>query len=389
MSLIDEARALEPLIRGCADQMEGDRELPPALVAAISRAGLFRMLVPRVFGGPEVDLATMIAAIEEIAQADGSTGWCVATAATLGWHGGWLQPEALAQRVFGDPYAVWANGQGGRRAIAEVVPGGYRVTGRWPFGSGSRHATWFLGTGECTVVENGRPRQRPDGQSAVLDSPLWFPAEVVEVIDTWDATGLRGTSTNDWAVTDAFMPADWAGDRADRRASPCSDGPLYRLPHRCVQSLAIASVAVGIARGALDSFEALASAKRPFGSKTLLRDSEWVQAQVGQAEAQLRAGRVFLSEAAQGLWEAAEMGEVPMEQRVLARLAATHAITLATGAVDAVFHAAGATAIRATCPLERRFRDAHATHQHLQGRPDHYRTAGQWALGLNHDVRWL
>jgi alkylation response protein AidB-like acyl-CoA dehydrogenase len=120
-----------------------------------------------------------------------------------------------------------------------------------------------------------------------------------------------------------------------------------------------------------------------------LSESEWVQAQVGRAEAQLRAGRAFMQDAARGLWDAAEQGEVPMDRRVLVRLATTHAISLATNAVDAVFHAAGATAIRAECPLERRFRDVHATQQHLQGREDHYRTAGQWALGLEHDMGWL
>jgi alkylation response protein AidB-like acyl-CoA dehydrogenase len=333
-----------------------------------------------VLGGPEVDLATMIATIEEVARHDGSTGWCVATATTMGWHGARQGPDELAQRVFGDPCAVWANGPG--KGSAEVVPGGLRVTGRWRFGSGSRHATWFL-VGGCPVLEKGEPRLRPDGKPELR--VLWVPAEAVEVIDTWDATGLRGTSTHDWALNGAIVP-----DHCEtQRREPRSDGPLYRVPHRAIQALAIASVALGVARGALEGFAELATAKKPLFAKAALRESEWVQVQAGQAEAKLRAGRAFMLEAAQALWEAAAQGGVPMERRVLVRLATTHAITCATEAVDAVFHAGGATSIRAECPLERRFRDAHAVRQHLQGRPDHYRTAGQWALGDEHDTGWL
>jgi indole-3-acetate monooxygenase len=316
-----------------------------------------------------------------VARADGSAGWCVATAATMGWHGARHQPEELAQRVFGDPCAVWANGPGQGRL--EVAPGGLRVTGRWSFGSGSRHATWFLAPG-CTVFENGQPRLGPDGKK---DIPVvWLPAEVVEVIDTWDATGLRGTSTNDWAVTDALIP-DY---RETWRREPRSDGPLYRFPHRAIQSLAIASVALGIARGALDAFAELARAKKPRFAKAVLCESVWVQTQVGQAEARLRAGRAFMLEAANTLWEsAAGGGDAPLAERVLVRLATTHAITSATEAVDAVFHAGGASSIRAECLLERRFRDVHAVRQQLQGRADHHRTAGQWALGVEHDMGWV
>jgi alkylation response protein AidB-like acyl-CoA dehydrogenase len=316
-----------------------------------------------------------------VARADGSVGWCVATAATLGWHGARQQPDELARRVFGDPDAVWANGPG--KGTAEVVSGGFRVTGRWSFGSGSRHATWFLLPG-CAIFERGEPRLGPDGKADTR--VMWLPAKTVEVIGTWDATGLRGTSTNDWAVTSVIVP-DY-GNPSPR--DPRSNGPLYRVPHRAIQSLALASVGLGIARGALDAFAELAAAKQPFATKSILNESEWVQVQMGQAEARLRSGRAFMLEAAQALWdEVAEGAAASMKQRVLVRLAATHAIASATEAVDAVFHAGGATSIRAECPLERRFRDAHAVRQHLQGRPDHYRAGGQWALGTEPDSGWL
>jgi indole-3-acetate monooxygenase len=322
----------------------------------------------------------MIGALEEVARADGSVGWCVATAATLGWHGARL-PDELAQRVFGDPGAVWANGPG--KGTAEVVSEGFRVTGRWSFGSGSRHATWFL-LPNCAIFERGEPHLGPDGKADAR--MMWLPAETVEVIGTWDATGLRGTSTNDWTVTGVIVP-DY-GEPSPRE--PRSDGPLYRVPHRAIQSLALASVGLGIARGALDAFAELAAAKQPFATKSILKESEWVQVQMGQAEARLRSGRAFMLEAAQALWdEVAEGAAASMKQRVVVRLAATHAIASATEAVDAVFHAGGATSVRASCGLERRFRDAHTVSQHLQGRPDHYRCAGQWALGMEFATAWL
>ena len=206
------------------------------------------------------------------------------------------------------------------------------------------------------------------------------------MIDTWEATGLRGTSTNDWTVNGVVVP-DYA---VTARREPRSAGPLYRVPHRAVQSLAIAAVGLGIARGALEAFAELAREKTPFSTKARLCESEWVQVRLGEAEAALRAGRAFMVEAARALWdEVAEGGEASMDARVLVRLAATHAIASAAGAVDAVYHASGATAMRAECALERRFRDAHGVQQHLQGRMDHYRTAGQWAMGMEQEGGWL
>lgn len=375
LTALKAARALAPQIQAYADQIEEQRELPRELVEALLNAGLFHLLLPKKLGGGEVDLMVAMRVIEEVAKTDGSTGWCVMQANTIAWH----VREAYAQ-----PRAIWANGSRGK-GTAVVVEGGYRVTGRWDHSSGCRHATWFLGPG-CEVVENGMPRTKPDGTKDIRG--FWFPAVAVEIIDTWHATGLRGTGTHDWAVTDVFVPEIPDQPSSDAR----SKNPLYRLPGRAVQSTAVSSVALGIARGAIDAFVDLTASKKPYGygAKVPLRESEYIQIQVAQAEAQLRAGRAFLFEATEALCDAVRrMGEAPMEQRILVRLATTHAITAAAEAVDIVFNAGGATSIRAACPLERRFRDMHAVLQHLQGRPTHYQTAGKWVLGLDHDTGWL
>ncbi|HEV2126458.1 MAG TPA: acyl-CoA dehydrogenase family protein, partial [Chloroflexota bacterium] len=353
LTALKAARALAPQIQAYADQIEEQRELPRELVEALLDAKLFQILLPEKLGGREVDLPVAMRVIEEVAKADGSTGWCVMQANTIAWH----VREAYAQ-----PRAIWANGSRGK-GTAVVVEGGYRVTGRWDHSSGCRHATWFLGPG-CEVVENGLPRTTPDGTKDIRN--FWFPAAEVEIIDTWHVTGLRGTGTHDWAVTDVFVP-DIPNQSPDEARS---ENPLYRLPFKAVQSTAVSSVGLGIARGAIDAFIDLAASKKPYGygANVPLRESEYIQIQAAQAEAQLRAGRAFLFEATEALWEAVRCtGEAPMEQRVLVRLATTHAIAAAAEAVDIVFRAGGATAIRAACPLERRFRDMHAVRQHLQG----------------------
>jgi len=345
-------------------------------------AGLFRMLVPASLGGAETDLITFAEVIELIAAADGSTAWC------LGQGGGSAQIAAgiereTARAIFGDGTAIIAWGPGAGTAAA--VDGGYRITGKWPFASGCHHATWMGGTARI-INTDGSPRLRWDGAPEVRR--MLFQASVPKFFDVWDVSGLRGTGSDTYSVEDLFvseaysLPALLSGlPRPDLRHEP---GPLYAFPLVLIYAIAFASVALGIARGALDAFVELAGAKTARGAPGLLRDDGVIQSQVARSEAGTRSARAFLHAAIHDAWAAAgPETQIPIECRVPIRLASTHAIHAAAQAVDTVYHAAGATAIFAGNPFERRFRDVHAVTQQGQGSQAHFKTVGQYLLGLD------
>ena len=264
-ALVREARALAPLVKSSAEQAERERRLPQPLVDAMAEAGLFRMLVPRALGGSEADPATLIRVIEEVARVDGSAGWIANIGATSGVFAGAL-PEQTAREIYGaDPRAfiAFVAIPGGR---ATAVDGGYRVTGRWPFASGCLHATWLAGT--CMLYDGDSPRLGADGRAE--SRVLFFPATDCEIIDTWHVSGLCGTGSNDFAVTDAFVPAARSYPSNAFGERPYQPGPLYVFGRNAIP-VVLASVPLGIARGALDALVELAGNKARRGAATLMR----------------------------------------------------------------------------------------------------------------------
>jgi indole-3-acetate monooxygenase len=384
--LVRAARDLAPGIVAVADRIERERQLPAELVRALVDAGLFRMLLPRTVGGAETDLITYCRAVESIARADGSTAWCIAQASGCSLVAALLDPD-VAWEIFGrDPRSILAWGPPTSRATATAVDAGYQVTGQWSFASGCHHATW-LGA-QCEVcTADGRPVLDDKGRPDVVT--FIFPATQGRLLDVWDVSGLRGTGSDSYEVEGLFIPERLQVRRDDLTARREPD-PLYAFRSSSVYPIGFASVAIGIARGALDAFAELAGAKTPRGARSVLRENAVVQSQVAQAEASLRAGRAFLHETVREAWDhATRCGEITLEQRVLIRLATTHAIHLAAGALDVAYHQAGATAIFSSKPFERRFRDVHAVTQQVQGRQAHYETVGKFFLGLEPDASWL
>lgn len=377
--LLAAARRLGPQIAAVADEIERERRLPEPLVQQLAAAGLFRLLVPRALGGSEADLVTFALAIEAIAEVDGSTGWCVGQAAGAGYAAGELRGEA-ATRIYGDPRCVVAWGPGG--GSATPVPGGYRLSGRWSFASGCHHATW-LG-GDAAIV-------RPDGgaDDPPVSRRFLFPAAQATFSDVWQVSGLRGTGSDSFAVSDLFVPEDYVISFA--RAAYPADAALYAVPLVLVYAVAFASVALGIGRGALDAFATLADTKTPrLTGNQRLRDNAVVQAQIGRAEAKLRAAHAFLHETIADAWAAAcAEGAVSHQQRVLLRLCTTHAIHTAARVVGVIYHAAGASAIFTNNAFERRFRDSNAVTQQIQGAQGHFETAGRFFLHAEGGPRFL
>ena len=380
--MIARAKALAPAIVAAVPRIEATRELPPDLVEALHRAGIYRMLFPRALSGLELPLPTYIRVIEEIAKADASTAWCVGQSSVCSTVTASLDHD-VAWEMFGrDRRAVLNWGPQGRTAKAVAAEGGYRITGRWPFASGSRHATWMAA--HCFVYEaDGSPRLDAEGKPA--DRTFIFPRSSVEIIDNWHVMGLKGTGSDSYEAKDLFVPEArsmgvFGRDRAERR----EHGPLYRFTVHQLFGATFAAVALGIAGATLDAFVELAKSKTPAmtGGGGLLRENAVIQSQVGVAETQLASARVFLLRAIDEIWQEALSDAITLDRRMQMRMAESHATQMAKQVTDIAYHSAGATAIFESNPFERRFRDLHTVLQQVQAHYSVFEVIGRHFLGL-------
>ena len=254
------AMALAPLIEAAGGRTEMERKIPADVLSAMHAARLFHILLPVSLGGGGVDLVTFNEVVETLAAADASPAWCLAQAAVTSHAAGFLEPK-IAREVFGasDALVAWGPPAGIAKALA--VDGGYRVTGKWRFASGSANATWM--GGHSTVFEaSDKPRRDAGGNP--INRTMLFRRERAHIGDTWHVLGLRGTASHDYEVTDLFVPEEyttWRDSAADRRES----GPLYNIPMLTLYGVGFSGVALGIAGSSLAAFMQLAQTKRSGG----------------------------------------------------------------------------------------------------------------------------
>ena len=375
------ARALAPMLAAAAARIEAARELPPDIVDALHQARLFRMLVPCSCGGDEVSPVAFMQAIEELAKADASTAWCVAQTSVCSTIASSLKPNIAAEIFKNDPRGVLAWGPStSKNAKAIAEPGGFRVTGEWPFASGSRHATWLAAH---SFVSEADGSQRRDASGEPVQKTFVVPRRSAVIKDVWHVIGLKGTGSDTYALTDVFVPEDCAVahhalDPVERRER----GPLYSFNIYQLFGSAFPVIALGIARAMLDAFIALAQTKTPVAGRSVLRDNAAIQSQVGVAESQLAASRAFFFAAWDEIWRAAQDDAVTFDQRVRLRMASIHASQQARQVAETAYLAAGATAVFEGNAFERRFRDMHAVSQQAQAQFAIYEVIGRHFLGL-------
>jgi indole-3-acetate monooxygenase len=363
--------AVAGIVRANADEAERIRRLPPATVAALTDAGVMRMCVPAAYGGPEADPLTLVEVIEAISRDDGAAGWCTMIAATTSSLALFLSPET-AKEVFGDP-AIVAGGVFAPNGVGTSDGDGFRVSGRWQWGSGAQHCHWIVGGTSC------------DDDTFRL---CFFPGRDVTFHDTWHASGLRGTGSLDFSVDGAVVPADRTFQPGVTR--PTIDAPLGAFPNFALLAAGVAAVSLGIGCRAVDELISLAEAKRPQFSQRTLAESGFTQIEVARSEAGLRAARAFLHDALGRAWDVAQAGgRVDLSARVGIRLACVHAAAAAVAATDAAYTLAGGTSVYESNILQRCLRDVHVTTQHLMVAPKLNETLGKLLLGLDADTRFF
>jgi alkylation response protein AidB-like acyl-CoA dehydrogenase len=298
-TLLNAVDTLEPFIRQHADAAERHRRLALPVVRALTDAGLFRMCVPLALGGLEVPPLTFYQVVEAVARLDGSTGWCTFIGGSDGLVGAYLAHQT-AEEMFGrDPRVVLA-GSVAPAGTATVVDGGYRVSGRWPYASGSQYCTWLFGV--CHVTEGGQLRLTATGVPEVR--VVLIPATQATILeDTWEVSGLAGTGSHDFTVEQVFVPEAYTccfGPGMLR--GPHYQGPLYRFPLVGLFRLPVSAVALGIAQGAIEACIALAPSKRAIVGTGVLRDQPFFQARIAEAVALVPSARAWLHTAVQQAW---------------------------------------------------------------------------------------
>ncbi len=370
--ILDAVSALEPQIRADAATIEAERRLPPALARRLMEAGVFRMGVPRAYDGPEIDPMGQVRVVEELSRIEGSVGWLSMISSAGSFLAAFLEPD-VARRIFGGVESVLA-GQIRPPRRADLVEGGYRVSGTFHFASGCQHSSVFVCG--CVVHENGEPRMHGRNPEFRV---LLVPRSKVTIVDVWDTTGMRGTGSNDFVVENVFVPF---ADTTTMLEQPHTPGPLYAFPPLFLVSHA--GVPLGIARSALDFVEELSMRKSSsMPHAKLMRDDPVVPETIAWAEAHLGAARSYVYSTLEDLWATLCAGGKPSpRERAQYRMMITYSHQAAREVITKLYDTAATSAIFRSGRLDRDFRDIMTACQHRVVHLKMYRPAGRLLLGL-------
>lgn len=376
--ILSAVRDLAPAIRARRQEIEQARCIPSDLAKELRRTRVFSLGVPRAIGGREAAPRDLLHAIETIAEADGSTGWCAMVGIANNVTAGYMN-EAGAREVFGDTNAP-SVGIAAAAGTAVRVDGGVRVSGRWSFASGIGDAEWLWAG--CVVTENGQPRMTPHGPEMIH---VCMPVAEVTIHDTWRVSGLCGTGSNDFTAKDVFVPdrrifalLDPAGHRRE---------PLYRMPPLTLFVFQVVAVSLGVARSALDEITELAATKTPTLYAQPLADRPMAQIEIARAEASLGGARAFLHAIVEEMWQAISAGgNASNRQLALARIATTQAVEAAAAVTRTANTLAGGNSIYSSSSLQRHARDTEAILHHFTVSPHVWEEAGRVLLGRQPNV---
>jgi 3-hydroxy-9,10-secoandrosta-1,3,5(10)-triene-9,17-dione monooxygenase len=342
-----------PVLKERAARTEQLRRVPPETVEDLIGSGLIRIGNPRRYGGHGLDLDVAHEVAWELGRGCGSTAWCYSLWAVHNWWLGHFPERAQDEFFATGPDTVFSSGLNPANGKAEPAAGGFRVTGRWSFSSGCDAASWAMvatpGAGPGTLMW------------------LLLPRSDFEIVDTWFASGMRGSGSKDVVVKDVFVPAhraidpnrsgdgEWTGWELHARLS-------YRVPLRALTGWDLAAPLVGIAQGAVDEFTARVRRSSTPGKTA---ESSALQLRLAEAAAEVDAARALHRHDIRELLEMAACGGTPTEtDRFRYRRDKAFVARLCVRAVNRLFEGSGARAVMESEPIQRLHRDAHAASHH-------------------------
>lgn len=365
-----------------AERADQERRLPVEVVEAARKVGLFRLAVPRACGGLEADLPGYLGLLEDVSGALGSLGWCIAVAGGVA-HALAVQftPEQAREALDAAGAGAILTGTLPPLGTATPAPGGYRVTGRWPFASLSEHADWrMVGTAAPgPPPHTADPRVEGGRHLRYCLLPPGIPG--VTLHDTWHALSMRGSGSCDIELTDVHLPEErtapvtWNQYRADMVG-------VLRVPFSVTQGMSLGAIGLGIAGAAFDAV--VERARRPRGSLPPPSHAAPLQLAVAEAAMELAAGRALLAREAQAAWARARQDRaITAEERAPWWTAAYGASQMAVRAVERLYALSGAHALYDGVPLQRYFRDVRVPQHHIHLHPgETAQEIGRAVLGL-------
>jgi 3-hydroxy-9,10-secoandrosta-1,3,5(10)-triene-9,17-dione monooxygenase len=355
--LLDRAQALAPVLRERAFDAEKARRISKETIDDLKSAGLFRVLQPAAYGGYEMDPQVFMDISMIIGSGCPSTGWVYAVIGVHNWQLGLMSKQAQDE-VWGADQDTLISSSYTPRGTVEIVEGGYLVSGRWSFSSGSDHAQWVILGGVATEADG-----------TVRRLCFLLPRSDYEIDDVWHVIGLRGTGSNDIVVDKAFVP-DYR-THAYTSGSVTSDSPIYQLPFASVFTFGITAPLLGAAQGALDEHIQWTAERVRITRGTRVAEEPFSQARVAEAFGELDGARLQMRRDLDDMMALARDGkEIPIEVRARGRLDQVRATQLAASAVDRVFQNSGGRVLHELNPIQRAWRDIHAGSQHNSNVPE-------------------
>jgi alkylation response protein AidB-like acyl-CoA dehydrogenase len=369
-AILAAARAVVPELRARSLEIEEGRRLPTDVVELLRGTGVFRMGFPSEFGGPGLTSMAQVEVIETLSSGDASAGWC----AMIGMDAGLYALSDPAVREMFPTLDVIAAGMLPPVGRADRVPGGYRVTGRWAFASGIAHADWVsagafvYANGEQERAASGRPRWRI----------MMVRPDEVELIDNWHATGLAGSGSVDYTISDVFVPEAHTFSLGE----PTRTGPLA-APDALMRKMP--AVGLGVARAALDHVRALARTKVNRGTGQAWADDFRVQFAIGECEMDFAAVRRAVYGSLEDRWHRMEAGatldDLTPDERIATMLTRLAAMRGARAIVRRLYDLLATTSIYRPSPMDRWLRDMETMCQHVMAQDQIVQSAGAFLLG--------
>ncbi|MFD2474103.1 3-hydroxy-9,10-secoandrosta-1,3,5(10)-triene-9,17-dione monooxygenase oxygenase subunit [Amycolatopsis silviterrae] len=358
-AVIAGVRDLLPVLRERAQETEDARRIPAESVKALQETGFFRLLQPKPYGGLEADPVTFYTAVKLIASACGSTGWVASILGVHPWHVALFDAQAQAD-VWGEDHDVRISSSYAPMGKATVVEGGYRLSGRWSFSSGSDHCTWVLLGGPAFA----------DGKPVDFCTYL-VPISDYSIVDVWDTVGLRGTGSNDIVVEDVFVPKHralsfMATSKCKTPGQEVNPGPLYRLPYGSVHPSTITAPIIGMAQGAYDAHvEHQGKRVRAAYAGEQSKEDPFSKVRIAEAGSEIDAAWLQLTHNIDELYQLACKGEkLPFSTRLRVRRDQVRGTERSIAAIDRLFENSGGRALQRGTPIQRFWRDAHAGRVH-------------------------